>query len=47
MPDTKKQPREPEVHDGTIRKPPPLRKGVYWPETLTTVKELKEERPQS
>ena len=37
MPKPKKQ--EPEVCQGTIRKPPPLRKGVYWPETPTTVKE--------
>ena len=37
MSDTKKQ--GPEIHHGTIRKPPPLRKGVYWPKSYTTKEE--------
>lgn len=28
-----KQPRQPKIQKGTIRKPPPLRKAVNWPKT--------------
>ena len=35
MSDAKKQPREPEVCQGTIRKPPPPRTAVDWPKTIS------------
>ena len=39
MPKPKKQ--EPEIHHGTISKPPPPRTAVDWPKTQTTVEKVK------